>query len=388
MSPREAGANEAIYEILWCRADWGDVGTGHGGRRSGAGDHEETPEMNAHSEALHQAVARAAATVRGTPGLEAVVWFGSGPLGRAASGSDCDLALVGTKAGCRKGRKMLPPTLAGAPVDVVELTPENGYGHMDTCGHIGHEVAWTGVVLWGGERMDALRGQEPKRLAAQDVATRQVMTLEKLENAVRSWNKYRRRGNPAELLRLVAESTQEAAEHVLKGFMHYRGVPYGYHHNLKLLGEQARKDPDQAVLFDDPAEKAVAEIRKLGGALNGHGARDHKAAYVEEPPPREAEARLGRRLAVALKTAYEENERVKRTPGMESVAAEVADSEAGLREVVAELKPDVLPGMSQAGGEWRQEQEPGNERGDNADAEEGQGGGQRHQEQEDPAQRG
>ena len=305
------------------------------------------------SESIRTAAKAAARKIAGTRGLEGVVLCGSAAAGAAGDGSDADVALLGTRDGCRRAARRLPERVAGVRLQTIALAREDGYGGAGCWGHIGREVLDTGITLWGGERVKEIAKGEVKPMPAAEVAARQRTTLLALDDAARAWMRYRELGHP-EALDNAARHGIRAAEHTVKNYLHYRGHHYLYHHDLPKLAEKAEPDPQRAVVFHETPEEVKQGVEQIARALNGHSARENMSDYFEVSIEPEAENRVGRRLALVLSVAYDENERVKAAAGMETVAAAVAPGEKNLARTLAALADDPLPSISAAGARWRE----------------------------------
>ena len=299
--------------------------------------------------------------LRGTPGVEAVLLFGSGAHGRAGPGSDCDLALVGTRKGLRAAAGQVPSEAGGRAVQTVALPTEEGFEEYWRVGSIGAEVAWTGMLLWGKEEMIWKHVDKAGPMSVRDVGRRQRRAMMLMRYAVERWGEYRERGG-AELLEEAARFSGDAGDYILKSACLYRGFSAATSHKLQDVKDTAvHRGKEAEGPIPCTEEEGLARIGSLKVALNdtiGGQDGDHTLHYKGWEEVKDEETRARDRLVNVLRHGMEETDALK--THMPECANGVAAEEAQIRRSLrAMLSHEGDEEVQEAARVWTRERRNG-----------------------------
>ena len=327
-----------------------------GGSTGSRQGHEAVGTLRSRS--LEREAGRIAAGLRGIDGLEAVLLFGSVARGEADASSDCDLALVGSTRACAEAEAWAEGMAKHARLDVFHLTPENGYGGLDTWGMVGSQAIHTGRTLWGTERVRTLKEVEMKPLACEALGEQMAFILNATADAAHAWAVLRK-GN-AGGLKSTATRSSEAAEHLVRLACIVRGLPAAEGHTVqKMVAKALRKSRQggrQKPRIVGPDEEGTIDyLGAMAQRLNGGGRRDHSAGYLGSRTVLAAAddgPRIGRRIGHLLQYARLELAKLAAAPGMERLREHTRGSEDELGVAAAKLASDPIEEIREGARSW------------------------------------
>ena len=302
---------------------------------------------------LRRGAERGAARAAALPGVHSVLLFGSVACGRADEWSDVDVALVADER-CEEAVEAFREEIPDAEVQLVWMTPGNGYAGAGKTGGLGREAVRLGDVLEDDGRLAEVweMTRYTRTANEEEVADRQKTTFTFVEAAVRTWRAYRDdpgRGN----LRALGRTTADAGEFLMKNGLGYRGMFAARTHDILELVEKMRPQEGEVVptLFEEEHGGEFARWAELHkDSLDGKTSTDRLAVYERTEVPDEEDQR--RRIPVILETALEEHEKLCGHPALSGLAAACAGKLEDIRRATYGLRNDPDPAIAAAAREW------------------------------------
>lgn len=302
---------------------------------------------------LRRGAVRGAARAAALPGVHSVVLFGSVACGRADEWSDVDVALIADER-CEGAEEALREEIRDAEVQVVWMTPGNGYAGAGETGGLGREAVRLGDVLEDDGRLAEVYEMTRYTKTADEgqVAERQKVALDSVNGALQGWRSYRRTPDGGNL-RVLGKRTSDAGEFLMKNGLGYRGLFAAGTHDLQDLVDamRPREDEDVPTLFAEEYEGEFARWAELRrDTLDGKTGTDRLAVYAKTEVPEEEDQR--RRIPVILETALEEHEKLCGHPAMPGLARACANEVEDVRRTTYRLRDDPDPAIASAAREW------------------------------------
>ena len=302
---------------------------------------------------LRRGAERGAARAAALPGVHSVVLFGSVAYGRADEWSDVDIALIADER-CEGAEEAFREEVPDAEVQVVWMTPGNGYAGAGETGGLGREAVRLGDVLEDDGKLAEVweMTRYTKTADEEEVADRQKTAFTFVATAVRTWREHRDDPGGGNL-RSLGRNTSDAGEILMKNGLGYRGMFAAAVHDIRELVERMRPEEDEEIptLFEEEHEGEFArwaELRK--DYLNGKTGTDRLAIYAKTAVPDEEDQQ--RRIPVILETALEEHEALCGHPAMPGLARACASKLETVRRATYGLRDDPDPGIAAAAREW------------------------------------